>query len=264
VSKINSFIEEFVLAEEKKDYTKMRELLLPLEDGAAEVQDYITKMESIQISFVDESVKVVADDSIVNLLSIGLTKDSVKKINKPFSYEECVATCEAVRGITGNYLFLISNEVTLSGKLLGKVRDNKIKIDLANHYTPNSRSEEEEFVLYFGQGNSKFKSDHNLSTEFYSYFFDSENKNYLILSLEPIKTMRVKISGMRVVVSDKMVVGESYNLPSKLTVVFVHSIEEEKRTFTEEEIRGKVGTPSFERLKNMFFGVYMSDPVAQL
>jgi len=249
-----AFTDKFIELESKKDYQKLREFVASQVDGFGEVMDYVNEIETVQLSFTEERKEIITSDAMVNILSIGMDNDCLKKINKPYSYEECVETCEAVRETTKNYLFLISNNITLKGKLLGKVRDNKIKIDLVNHYTP--RMPAEPFTLYFGLGSTKAKSDYSFSTEFYSYFFDSENKNYLLLSLEPIKTMRIEVSGMVVNVSDKMVVGESFQLPSKLTVVFAHTVKEEKRTFTDLEIEEKIGKLDYEGLRKMFFGVY--------
>lgn len=253
LNKANAFIKEFCALEKAKKYDELLDFSIKKGKGFEEIVDYIMQMRAIQISFVDEQQEVVADDKVVNLLSAGLEHDSVKKINKPFSYEENVAVCEEVRKMTGKFLFLISNNTTITGKLLGKVRDNKIKIDLVTEYTPK---EDPNFWLYFGQGATRVKAAKSLSTEFYSYFFDADSKNYLLLSLEPIKTMRISVSGMVVNVADKMVVGESFQLPSKLTVIFAHHVEEEKRTFSDSEIDFKVGKMSYDELRQMFFGVY--------
>lgn len=246
-NKANAFVKNFTEGKEK-----LNNFIKTLGEEYQEVIDFVNEMNNIDVTYIEEIKEFSVDDKLVSMLSANMNSNCVKKINKPLNYDENIAVCEAVRKKEEKYLFLISNEFTLTGKILGKVRDNKIKIDLINHYS----TKEDDFVLYFGKGSTRAKSNYNLSAEFYSYFFDADNKNYLLLSMEPIKGMRVTVSGMKVSVSDKMVVGESFQLPSNLTVIFAHHTEDERRSFDVSEIEAKIGKLSYDGLREMFFGKY--------
>jgi hypothetical protein len=256
LNKSSAFILKFNSLLKSKDFSGLNELVDSIDcDDVVELKDFISELKLVTTDYVKDFVTPVINDMLLNILSIGLENDCVKKVNKPISYEECISISEALRLKENKFVFLISSNISVKGKITGKVRDNKIKIDLINYYTP-IRANSDNFVLYFGQGTSKAKCAKSLSADFYSYYLEDGVKQYLLLSLEPIKTQRVFVKGCVVQVSDKMIVGESFQLPSNLNVIFVNSFEEEKRTYSEQEIRDIVGTPSYDELKKMYLGVF--------
>jgi hypothetical protein len=256
-NKVNAFKTEFIDLLLKKDFDKLDALLNNLGQDTKELTQYINEFKLVINSYKKETEKTVVNDMLVNVLSLDIDADMVKKINKPISYKECIETSRYLFNLTKkkHFVFLISNKDTISGKITGRIRNNKIKVDLANHYVPK-REDSEDFTLFFGEGSSKAKCAHTFSADFYSYNFEDGSKQYLVLALEPIESQRVILHGSICQVSDKMVVGESFQLPANLNVIFVNNVEEEKRDFTEKEIRELVGTPSFDDLKKMNFGVY--------
>ena len=254
-NKANKFMEDFRNAIVKKQFYVLDKLVLDLNITDEELKRYVEELKLIDTSYTKDVVQFIVDDMLVNILSLGVNGDCIKKIDKPISYEECVATSEQIRKSTGHFVFLISSNTSIQGKILGRVRDNKIKIDLMNYYIPK-RDDNDPFMLYFGQGTSKAHCEHSLAADFYSYSFEDGTKQYLVLSLEPIKSQRVILHGCVCQVSDRMTVGESFQLPANLNVIFVNKVEEEKRDFTVEEIRELIGTPSFEELKRKVFGIY--------
>ena len=249
LNKSSKFVDNFVNAID--DIVTLEELIKDI--PSTELHKYVAELKLVSTSVtIDKSVQVV-DDLLFNVLSVGIKSDCVKKINKAISYEECMLVSEMIRTSSDHYAFFISNNNSIKGKILGNVRDNKIKVDLIKRYSPKSE-DADPFSLYFGQGVSKAKCVHTLSADFYAYTFEASPRQYLLLSLEEIKTQRIVVNGMFAQVSDNLKVGESFQLPANLNVIFVHNVVEEKREFTIEEIRALIGIPTFEELREMMFG----------
>ena len=249
MNKSSKFVEAFI--NNVNDVFVLEQLIKPL--NSDELNKYVSELKLISNGVTICKSEKLVDDMLFNVLSVGINSDCVKMVDKEISYEECMQVSEMIRMSMNHYAFFISNNNSIKGKILGNVRDNKIKVDLIKRYAPK-RDDSEPFSLYFGQGVSKAKCVHTLSADFYAYTFEAPPKQYLLLSLEEIKTQRITVNGMFAQVSDNLKVGESFQLPANLNVIFVHNVIEEKREFTAEEIRELVGTPTFEQLRVKTFG----------
>jgi hypothetical protein len=252
---LSTFVKEFKEAIKIIDTKKMDELIKTLPKENKELQEYVNMLNSVQTSYTKTTDELVVDDLFINAISTGLTSDCLKKVDKPMGYQEVLLTMDELYANTDLFVFLISNKDSLSGEIVGKVKEKKIKVELASHYIPRHK-DSEPFNLFFGQGAAKIRPVKSLSVEFYGYVFEDNNQQYLMLSCEPINSSRITARGMLVDVADKLVIGESHNLAVNTGVFFVYDFEEEKREFTEKEIRGLFGCPSYEEVLSMVFGKY--------
>jgi hypothetical protein len=251
LNKSSVFVKDFIKFVEENNFVELEKLIKDI--PSEELHKYVSELKLIQTSYLVEEIEPTMDDMFVNVLLVGVKNDCVKVIDKPSSYQENILVSKKIMSLTKKYVFLISNKDSVEGKIIGKIRDNRLKVDLITTYSPK---EKDDFTYYFGEGTSKARVVHTLSADFYSYTFETKHKQYLLLSQTPIETQRITVHGMIANVSDNISVGESFKLPGNLSVIFANYVEEEKREYTADEIRKLVGVPNFEQLRIRVFGAF--------
>ncbi len=276
----DKFLHKLDKAFETEDWIKAKTILTTTEIDTIEIEKYVEV--SIKTKFVDKKRKVEPiNNALVYALLNRFDGDKIFEIQDKLDSEDARAIAEELRlRKNGKTLaFVISNNCKLEGKIIAERGLTKQSIDLARYYEPTVRGEEP-FAAYFGDGWPRGKPMKVLSNDFFAYDFESENKQYLLLTENKINATKVKVKGMYVPCSDRVKVGGTFTLPSNVEVVFVTKSEDNKVIYTEEQIKkwfiganheslveqvlGKFRHPKwFEQftLATLFSGIYRGYPL---
>lgn len=135
----------------------------------------------------------------------------------------------------GCMAFIISEQKTWDGRVSVELSDTKKKFELLSVY---QNKDNEFFFKHFGQSNPNkgYNKIDDLTKSFYQYKFIADDKEYLALSTEKLDTVRCKLTGTKISLSDYKTVGENRKLPVDQDIIFVNSVDPAIDTMSDEEL----------------------------
>lgn len=166
-------------------------------------------------------------------------------LNEPYTNKQLHQISQAIFTEKKILVFLVSDELRVTGKLVAEIYEYPQKIPLISVIEPKRKEQKEnvseikkEYLRFFGDKiiPSEEKVMRSMEFPFYIYRFISHaNQEFMILSHKEIKLGEYTITGTIVEVDDLKMITDSARLPTKLPYVFIKSFENRIMSYPDKE-----------------------------
>ncbi|MAH50589.1 hypothetical protein CMI37_32515 [Candidatus Pacearchaeota archaeon] len=223
-------------------------------------------MEKLEKEALITKLQLIATENI----SAQDFQPSIVKLNDPYPFRDIKQLVQKEFEEKDRILFVINKNKTIRGKVTNKVNEYLNKISLIKLIEQKIGSGEDEVIIkslkFF---NEKIDRRHKILTtfdyDFYIYKMISEEREYLLFSIEPLDLIEYTIEGMEIEIGDMADIGNYTRINLQLPIIFVNNAKERVMKFTNTKDLFKI-LPKFneEELLSYIFsgpdGTYFPHP----
>src|SRR3989338_10912899 len=182
----------------------------------------------------NEPLSTIFDESLMEDVLAGIIAEdtSARAIRSIDNTHETDALVRLSRHEYESYnrlTFYINKNTCLKGKITNKLSETKDKIILVIVGKKKGEAGNIETRLFFVNESfdkGRWRKTDEFVEEFHLYNFISNNKQYTLLSKEELLLQEYAIYGTAFEKEDSKLIGQSSRIPTKTTLVFVHSAYE--------------------------------------
>lgn len=241
-----------------------------LEQTLDEIEDeYGASMSSVrqfaEMATEEDLIEATEQEQVEAELSDGLAQAIKMQVKQKKGEEMIVRTDESVR--IGDLFsmqdqlyedhdkkaFVISDQRTWKGRVSVELSSTKEKIQLLRVY----QGENGFAFKHLGESNTQYKGMKVIDEHthgFFTYKFESDDKEYILFSTESLDPMTCDVHGMHLKLSDYKQFGENTGLPIDKDIIFAHSVEPSIKELDQDELERIVDDVDHEWLAERLLG----------
>ena len=176
--------------------------------------------------------------------------EGIIRIRQAFNYEQTKKITKKVYELVESIQFYISSELTLNGKIVAEIFENKQDIPVATLVQSKKTNKETGFpeaikIFLFGERFMKTEwiEIRQVNIPFHVYRFITDKKQeFTLLSYDPLKIGDYILEGVSTQVDDYKAISDSCKIPTKLPYLFVSKAHNKIVRFSSpDEFRAKLG-----------------------